>query len=286
MKETNWINVCKVGTWTAKNGNQVELTNVDFDAIVAAYNPTDREAPLVFGHPEDNAPAYGWATRFRRLGDFLQARFKQVPESVRQLVDAGHYKHVSLSLMPDKKTVRHVGLLGAAQPAVPGLGSVQFSDGDDGYLVIEFTAAKDPHNKGRMDMEVEELKQKLEEAKQETQRLQTDLSAANSKAEEATSKLAEMADGQHRKEIETRVDDLVGKQITAAEKPAIMAVALSLGKSEDEIELSSGAGKKPLADHLFDFLQGLPDRQLLDEFSAPSGDEKNETIDVDLTACV
>lgn len=68
-------------TWTASSGAGVTLTEADFDAIVAGYNPADREAPLVFGHP-----AFGWATRFQRVADVLQAKFKQVPQAVKDLV--------------------------------------------------------------------------------------------------------------------------------------------------------------------------------------------------------
>ena len=55
------------------------------------------------------------------------AQIAQIPDAVRQLVQDGRYKYVSMSLMPDRKTLRHVGLLGAAVPAIDGLGPVSLS---------------------------------------------------------------------------------------------------------------------------------------------------------------
>lgn len=291
--ETNWIEVSKVGTWTAKNGAKVTLTHGDLDAIAGAYEPADREAPLVFGHPKDDHPAFGWATRMKRAGDILLAKFKQVPQSVKDLVDGGHYKKVSISLMPDKKTLRHVGLLGAAQPAVPGLADVKFSNGDDDAVVLEFSteSAQSGNSIAKeedaMD-EVAKLKKKLADEKEAREAAEERANTAEADAEKTKTELAARAATEAEGKIDTRIEELVAKnRIVPGEKDAVKAVALALGKSDKEIELSDGAGKKTVVEHLFDFLSGLPGRGLLTEFSEPSGDGKDtgETA-VDLTACV
>ncbi len=133
MSETDWIEVAKTGTFTGSNGTIVTLAPEDLDAIVQNYNPAVQEAPLVFGHPQTDHPAYGWVTQLQRIGNTLLAKFKQVPEAVKELVRAGHFKKISLGLMPDKRTIRHVGLLGAVQPAIPGMKNVEFSSGESFY---------------------------------------------------------------------------------------------------------------------------------------------------------
>lgn len=282
-----WIEICKAGTWTAKNGKPVTLTAADLDAIVSTYNPSVREAPLVFGHPADEDPAFGWVDKLKRTGDVLMAAFKQVPDAVKDLVKAGHYKKVSIALMPDKKTLKHVGLLGAVQPAVPGLASVKFGNGGD-ELVVEFSNpdAVDPDKKEELDMEkIKELEQKLAEEKAKREAAEKSLGTAEARAKTAETELSSAKTKQQETELETRIDKLIQEnRILPADKAAVKTVALALGKDENEIELSAGSGKKKTVDHLFDFLATLPDRGMLTEFSNPANDKnKGVTVPNDLT---
>jgi len=278
-----WIDILKTGTFTANNGKAVEFTEKDLDAIRDGYDPENRKAPLVFGHPKENGPAFGWAKSLRRVGEKLQARFDQVSDTVKDLVQKGHYKKVSLALFPDKKTLRHVGLLGAVQPAVPGLGDVAFVESNDD-LTFEFANQNNFTQEDEME-KVAELELALKTEKEKREAAETSLSqteqektAAESRAKTAETALSAGEKARRDKEIGERIDKLVGKQILPKDKPAVNAIAMSLASDELEIELSSGAGKKKSVDHLFDFLSGLPDRGLLDEFSAPSGDEKIEDL--------
>ena len=123
----SWIEVFKTGTHTDSAGNTREWSDADLDAIVQAYNAQkDHQAPLVIGHPQTDAPAYGWVKSLRRVGDRLQAFMDQVSDGVKQAVAAGHFKKVSVALYPNK-LLRHVGLLGATPPAVKGLQPVRFN---------------------------------------------------------------------------------------------------------------------------------------------------------------
>lgn len=135
-----WIEIARAGTFTDSAGRPQTFTAGDLVAIAGAYDPQKRDCPLVFGHPQsDSAPAFGWARKLKAEGGKLLALFDKVPEQVRALVDAGHYRHVSMSLMPDRKTLRHVALLGAAQPAIDGLKAVELADGAD-CVTVEFAA--------------------------------------------------------------------------------------------------------------------------------------------------
>ena len=100
-KNEDWTDIARTGTFTAGNGQTVTLTGEDLDRIVKGFDERERRVPLVFGHPKTSAPAYGWVESFRRMGDVLQARFKQVHEDVKTLVRNGHFKNISISLSAD-----------------------------------------------------------------------------------------------------------------------------------------------------------------------------------------
>lgn len=303
--ETDWIDVCKAGTFTASSGQDVTLTREDLDAIAAGYNPAQREAPLVFGHPDTDHPAFGWASSWRttteprdgKMEHVLQARFRQVPEAVVDLVRKGHFKKVSLSLMRDKRTVRHVGLLGAAQPAVPGLKSVSMGAAE-GAIDIELAnpAGPGPHTKKQEDnmpKTVEQLEVELAAEKEKTKaltdevaKLKTDLSAAADKAKTLETTLDTERKTSRNKAIEARLDKLVSDgRLLPADKPAKLMVALSLADDATEIELSAGAGKKSKLEIFLADLEKAPKQDgLFHEFSAPAGDEdKGAKLPADLT---
>jgi hypothetical protein len=130
------IPIFKTGTHTDSQGRTREWGTADLDKIVASYDPAQHEAPIVIGHPKDNAPAFGWAEGLERKGEVLFAKAKQlVPEFV-DMVKRGLFKKRSISLYPDG-SLRHIGFLGAQPPAVKGLADVAFAAEEEG-TVIEF----------------------------------------------------------------------------------------------------------------------------------------------------
>ncbi|MDR2868897.1 MAG: hypothetical protein LBV04_00430 [Deferribacteraceae bacterium] len=134
-----WFDIFKTGTHIAADGTEHTYTRSDLDAIVANYNPAIHEAPLVIGHPKDNAPAYGWVSKLRRSGDVLQALAKDLlPEFVDMLRERRFPKR-SISLYPGL-SLRHVGFLGAMPPAVKGLSDIAFSS-DENCTIIEYMEA-------------------------------------------------------------------------------------------------------------------------------------------------
>lgn len=157
-----WIDIARTGTFTAGNGKKATFTIGDFDRLVDGFDESQRRIPLVFGHPKDNAPAYGWVETLRRAGNTLQAKFKQVHDDVKTLVDNGNFKNVSISVSPDLSFLHHVGLLGATQPAIPGLREVSFADSAD-CLTFEFSADELAEEVERLKGEIAQLKAQLEE---------------------------------------------------------------------------------------------------------------------------
>ena len=137
------IHFFRSGKHTTSAGREITFTQSDLAAIAANYDPVVHEAPIVVGHPQQDAPAYGWISSVVAKPDGLHA----VPESVNPefagLVRAGTYKKVSGSFYaPDAKNnpkpgsyyLRHVGFLGAAPPAIKGLTPISFSDEADGSI--------------------------------------------------------------------------------------------------------------------------------------------------------
>jgi hypothetical protein len=145
------IEIFKVGKQTCSAGKTTEFTADTLRAAAASYNAMVAEggdtfkAPLVIGHPRDDAPAYGWVEKlaFNEETETLLAEPGSVDEGLKTLVKEGKYKRVSASFYtPDAPSnpakegffLRHLGFLGAMAPAVKGLKAVSFSDADEGVV--------------------------------------------------------------------------------------------------------------------------------------------------------
>jgi hypothetical protein len=143
------IETFRAGTFKPMAGDPVTFSAADVAAIAAAYDPARAPAPVVVGHPSIDAPAYGWAVAFGVTGEGDDARLTATVDLVpafAEAVEAGHYKKISLSLFPPGHAAnpnpgawypKHVGFLGAAAPAVPGLAPVQLADAA-GVVTLEF----------------------------------------------------------------------------------------------------------------------------------------------------
>jgi hypothetical protein len=132
------LEIFKTGKHQDSEGRVKEWTTDDLDVIASKYNEQkDHQAPVVIGHPQDNAPAFGWVEKVWRDGQTLFAEIKEtVPEFI-DWIKKGLYKKRSISLYPDL-TLRHIGFLGAQPPAVKGLSDkIQFKDSKDN-LIYEF----------------------------------------------------------------------------------------------------------------------------------------------------
>lgn len=136
----------KTGTHTAASGATLTFSEEQLRAAVAAYDPSLHEAPIVVGHPKDNAPAFGWIKSLDYSDGMLTANPDQINADFAELVKAGSYKKRSASwYLPDAPNnpkpgtlyLRHVAFLGAQPPAIKGLKDVNFSDAEEG--VVEFS---------------------------------------------------------------------------------------------------------------------------------------------------
>lgn len=147
MPKLQLIEIFRAGRHTPMQGGSLDFSEADLAASAAAYDPGLHEAPLVVGHPQEDAPAYGWVRRLWAEGGSLKAATAQLDAAFAELVGAGRYKKVSASFYrPDAPNnpkpgvyyLRHVGFLGAMPPAVKGLAPVQFAGGDEECVTVEF----------------------------------------------------------------------------------------------------------------------------------------------------
>lgn len=141
------IHISSPGTHVDSAGREWTFTEADFAASAAAYDPARHEAPIVVGHPRHDLPAYGWVKSLAAGADGLTADPAQVDAAFSELVQAGRFKKISASFFPPASPhnpvpgvwyLRHVGFLGAQPPAVKGLRQVEFADGDDDIVTVEF----------------------------------------------------------------------------------------------------------------------------------------------------
>ena len=144
------IHIFRPGTHTDASGQTTSFSEEQIRAAADAYDPALHEAPIVVGHPADNAPAYGWIGRLAFSENGLEAEPQQVDADFESLVKAGRYKKVSASFytpespnnpIPGIYYLRHVGFLGAQPPAIKGLKPVSFNEQEKG--VLEFSAPYD-----------------------------------------------------------------------------------------------------------------------------------------------
>lgn len=132
------VEIFAAGTW-----NDQTFTMADLDEIVRNFYSFNSEGrcPLKLGHDSDGVPvpnsggqpALGWVQAVRRKGEKLLADFVGIPDVIYKTIKNGLYKYCSIELLTNAKIdgqehglmLDAVALLGAAIPAVNGLGDLQ-----------------------------------------------------------------------------------------------------------------------------------------------------------------
>ena len=110
----SWLQIAKVCDIPGK----MPITRETLDEMASSYDPAKHHAPLVLGHPDT---------------DTLWAKIEKVTGEARRMVREGQFQHVSMAVYPEFEAtggtyLRHVGLLGAAPPAMKGMVPVKFAD--------------------------------------------------------------------------------------------------------------------------------------------------------------
>jgi ribosomal protein L12E/L44/L45/RPP1/RPP2 len=215
----DWISIFRGGKQKDSMGREHD-GNALIDKAVANFNAVVHEPPAVIGHPQDNAPAYGWVDGLKKQGDLLMAKFKQVEPAFADMVRKGLFKKRSAAFYPDG-TLRHVGFLGAMPPAVKGLPDVAFAEGD--AAVFEFSERAPWYALGDVVRRLREWfieKEGLEKADQVIPNWQVEnIQAASQAAEnETTSSIYQEKEdkGMDFKELIQKMKDLLASAAPAA----------------------------------------------------------------------
>lgn len=132
------IEVFRAGTFTDMSGNAQTVDEATLQDIAAGYDRDLAPAPVVIGHPQTDTPAFGWVESLFVQGGILKATLEDTVAEFADMVKAGRYRRVSISMFlpksranpkPGSFYLKHVGFLGATAPAVPGLKPVRFAGG-------------------------------------------------------------------------------------------------------------------------------------------------------------
>jgi hypothetical protein len=157
--KAGWVAIFKPGTHRAMNGQEYTFSAGDCEGMASAYDPGVHQSPAVIGHPQIDAPAYAWADRVDFDGTYLWAHLKDAAAEFSAWVKQGFYRNISASFyapekspVPGKWYLKHIGFLGAAPPAVPGLPHAAFTAGESlefdewgaGRSTAEFSGEEEP----------------------------------------------------------------------------------------------------------------------------------------------
>lgn len=127
----------KVGRHVAMNGRALEFGEPDLDQICRNYR-FQNPAPLVIGHPELDSPAFGSVEEIFHKNGSLYA-VAVCGKTLLSLVQSGRFKNRSAKFAKDPTlpglSLRHIGFLGAAAPAVRGLSPLSFSSGGESEIL-------------------------------------------------------------------------------------------------------------------------------------------------------
>ncbi len=242
--ENQWVEVFRAGEQTDSAGNKRAWSPSDLEKIVKNYNAKNHEAPVVVGHPKDNAPAFGWVEELKTDGKTLFAKFKQlIPEFI-DAVKRGLYKKRSISLYPDF-TLRHIGFLGAVPPAIKGLADIKFSENDS--ITIEFDSQSNTGKTGdrsKNSFSTQNRESKLMTTRKTDRESEISTLKAQLKKEQRKNRLAEFkefvnrlhSDGRVVSELQNDIIELMEVMHDAGEYDFSEGRSTALGKFRDYLE--------------------------------------------------
>lgn len=293
---TPLLHIFRAGTYQAMAGQSVTLTPADLAATASAYDPARHEAPLVVGHPSDNHPAWGWVSGLSAQGDDLSATPRDVAAEFAEAVRARRYSKISASFWPPAHpanpvpgvwSLRHVGFLGAAVPAVLGLSPVALADGGEGLVTIEadpidFSSPADPATPTEPPMPDSVAAPPADPTADFAAReaaltaLQTDLTAREAAIAEREKAAAAQAEALRRTEIASFIGGLVaeGKILPIEQPPLVALLATAPAEPAADFAAPVEAGEptpRAAAEWLRAWLPLLPVRVPYGEFAAPDG---------------
>lgn len=293
------IHLFKPGTHIDMGGQQINFSESDLTASVKAYDPELHEAPLVIGHPEHDAPAYGWVRAMKMAADGPEAIPHQVNADFAEMHKTGAFKKVSASFytptsahnpVPGVYYLRHVAFLGAQPPAIKGLRAPQlanFSEADE-CITVEFSeglpAVDEPAT--TQSTTPEPATPTTEEDTTVTEAEAAALAAKNKQLEadlqaEKTARAKDAADQRAKENVAFAENLATETRIGKDEAPLIAAVLTTLenAAAEKPVNFGEGDAAKPLHKAFADSLSALPTRVEFAEIATKEAAAAKDTDD-------
>lgn len=248
------IHALRPGTWPAAPAD-LTISAADIERTAAAYDTRRYQAPVVIGHPENDHPAWGWITGATAQADGLWLEAELLPEMA-ELVRAARYRAVSVSLWtpeapgnpaPGAWSLKHLGFLGAAPPAVKGLAPVRL---DAAEAACSITVTVTPEDRRMNDQDTAHL------AERETALAEREAALARREAQ--------LRREGYEREIDAHV---AAGRVLAADRGGLVALMERLDAAP-AVTLAE-AGEQPALAVLRGFLGRLPAQVDLAERAAP-----------------
>lgn len=152
-----WIEICRIGEFVEAGGSRVVVDDKFLNEAIINFNAAHHEPPVVIGHPQLDAPAFGWTHQLRRNGEKLEAQFSDTNDDFEAMVKNGAFrKRSSAFYLTPTATLKHVGFLGAMPPAIKGLQNIKFSEGETVTFERSFNFNEEI-NMGLEDKDVEKV---------------------------------------------------------------------------------------------------------------------------------
>jgi hypothetical protein len=251
------IEIFYPGNHIDSQGKKVAVTNAQVEAMVADFNLSGGRVPLVPGHPSDDNPALGYATKLGlRNGRAIVTEVDELNPAFMAIVNSGELNRVSVKLTlpghhsnPGKgHKLKHIGFLGRSRPALDQLKSAQFST-NDGEIIL---MADD-------DKSAEFAEREATFAKREAE------FAAKEAAFARTQKYEPMVEGWVRE----------GK-IAPAQKAPFVALFCALPEGDTATFSAADGSKQSLVEFTKSFVSGLPKQIEYAEISKAEGKKATE----------
>lgn len=266
--------IARTGTFRDSSGTRRIFTKDDLKKIAENYNASKTNAPLVIGHVKsDSAPAYGWVENLFLKNDTLCATFSYVNEDVKNLVYKGAYKYTSMSVDMENHRLLHIALLGAAAPAIDGLGAINLSGPEENDHIYVFSMENNMEKQEEKSMNEEELKKRIAELEALVLELRTAVEK-NKNEKEAAEKAAEQAQAefsaylakQEDEKRQQRIQKLIESgKLEPAKKDEVYAFAAQLAKTS--ADFSFGTEKMSMEEKYFRDLESRTSQGIFAEFS-------------------
>lgn len=275
-KLDGWVEIFRAGKHVDSQGRSRDFSVADLDRMVGSYQPAQHEAPVVIGHPKDNAPAWGWVEALKRDGAVALAKFKQVQPEFADMADQGLFKKRSISLYPDG-SLRHVGFLGAQPPAVKGLRDFSLGDANEcsSYEFQEGGAGAGPQQQEGDMPTVDELQAQLAREKEAREAAEAKARAADEKAAKATKDFAEAETKRKKTELAAFVDQGIkdGRMLPLWKEQGIVEFMQALDGGEVRtFEFAEGKKESPAA-WFKTFISSFSEHPLFKEMTRPKDDK-------------